>query len=529
MRTPMSNSKPQSLSILIPATLALFALPAAAQLDLERSGGTLGANVSWHVQATPPVSTVYALIPSLQSGPTPLALIDPADPRLLGVGLDLPTLWTAGLTGPTGAADVTFPLPANPSLQGLGLYAQALSITGTSATFVDQVSNATGVTLGASGSTEPTLGALGVELAGHTSTLLADGRVLFAGGAGSTGGGAVSVPGNRLYLYDPQTEKFSASAATLTVERAAHTATLLADGRVLLVGGTDPLSTPLASAEIFDPVTETVTPAAAMPGPRVAHTATLLADGRVFVAGGANGFNLADPLSSIGNILASSLVYNPSTNSWSSGPNLPDPRVGHAASRLTDGRVLLTGGLIVQNILFIGPVPSITADARYYNPGSNSFSDAPDFGGARALHAQVTLADGRVLVAGGAQLDILSLGVTTLSSTRVFSGGGWANGGNLSEPRVYAVAADLGDGSAVVLGGLTNVDTATGSGASSFNVDRSSSNFSVWTVADTLEQPRVIPTATAIEGGARVLIGSFGVDPLTGLPSTDTRAELFIR
>src|SRR5262245_29379580 len=73
--------------------------------------------------------------------------------------------------------------------------------------------------------------------------------------------------------------------------RAAHTATTLLDGRVLIVGGL--ASNATASAELFDPTTRRFSATASLRTPRASHTATLLADGRVLIAGGYNGTWLA--------------------------------------------------------------------------------------------------------------------------------------------------------------------------------------------------------------------------------------------
>jgi N-acetylneuraminic acid mutarotase len=474
----------------------------AAQVELVRVNGQLGALVQYFVSADP--GQLYVLMPSFQTGPLPLALLDPGDPRVLGIGLDLQSAWAFAPLDVFGNGAVSYPLPNSAALQGLPLYAQAITLPGV-ATLVDDISPRNGFALCFNNTTALTVGDLPVAIAGHTATALDDGRVLIAGG-GATDAQGAAVPGDRLYLFDPQTQEFSTSSATLITARAAHTATLLADGRVLLLGGSDDNSLPLASAELYDPSSDSVSAAAPMPGPRVAHTATRLGDGRVFVACGANGFDLADPLAGLGNILSSTLVYNPANNTWSSGPSFPRPRVGHAASLLADGRVLLTGGLEVTQIIFIGPVPSITADARYYQPSNNTLQDAPDFSGARALHTQTTLPDGRVLVAGGATLDILSLSITTFDTVRLFASGGWSNVASLAQPRVYAQSVVTSGGGLVVVGGLQAVDTTGGSANPATAIEASSGAFGSWTSTATLSQPRVIPTATAIDGGQRVLV-----------------------
>ena len=117
----------------------------------------------------------------------------------------------------------------------------------------------------------------------HTATLLASGKVLVAGGASTLA----------LELYDPTTGTFSAATGTLSAQRFSHTASLLADGRVLLAGGktSDPAAsgTVLGTAELFDPATGTLTTTSAMTQGRYYHSAAVLADGKVLLVGGIGG------------------------------------------------------------------------------------------------------------------------------------------------------------------------------------------------------------------------------------------------
>jgi len=86
----------------------------------------------------------------------------------------------------------------------------------------------------------------------------------------------------------------------MTSARSGHTATLLADGTVLVAGGSDATGA-LSSAERYDPLTDTWSPAPLVVMPRIGHTATLLASGLVLVGGGANAasgtMELYDPFS----------------------------------------------------------------------------------------------------------------------------------------------------------------------------------------------------------------------------------------
>src|SRR5436309_12430119 len=90
-------------------------------------------------------------------------------------------------------------------------------------------------------------------------------------------------------LYNPQTGTWRYTAHKMTMPRAAHTATLLPDGRVLLAGGFLPSGDNLNTAEIFDPTTEQFQPVASLNEARRSNPAVALSDGRVMVVGGYNG------------------------------------------------------------------------------------------------------------------------------------------------------------------------------------------------------------------------------------------------
>jgi len=114
----------------------------------------------------------------------------------------------------------------------------------------------------------------------HTATLLPDGKVLVAGGAGI---GTY----NSAELFDPLTGSWS-NTAPMSVIRLYHTATLLRDGRVLVAGGWNSPMGALSESELYDPATGTWSVVGSMTVPRENHTATLLADGMVLSAGGSS-------------------------------------------------------------------------------------------------------------------------------------------------------------------------------------------------------------------------------------------------
>jgi len=116
-----------------------------------------------------------------------------------------------------------------------------------------------------------------------TATLLPDGRVLIVAGINN------DVCVGTAEIYDPTSNVFTASKSTIT-PRHFHTATLLPNGLVLIAGGVNSATNvnTLADAQLYDPATDTFTSAGSMGTARYYHTATLLADGRVLIAGGYN-------------------------------------------------------------------------------------------------------------------------------------------------------------------------------------------------------------------------------------------------
>ena len=217
-----------------------------------------------------------------------------------------------------------------------------------------------------------------IQRIGHAAIRLTNGQVLIAGGQQQTNGPASA----SAEIFDPATNTWSNAASILTA-RFGHTATLLSNGQVLIVGGASGPQFPvpaLTSAEIYDPATKTWSNAAPLAVPRAYHTATTLLDGRVLVCGGG-------PLS------AGAEIFNPATGAWSSGGNLTIQRADHTMSLLVSGQVLVAGGVGVG-----GPL----AHAEIYDPASNSWLPTASLSTARYTHtATLHPPSGQVIVAGG--------------------------------------------------------------------------------------------------------------------------------
>ncbi|MDC0681453.1 Kelch repeat-containing protein [Sorangium atrum] len=256
----------------------------------------------------------------------------------------------------------------------------------------------------------------------HTATLLPDGRVLIAGG--------VSAADRRSHLasaaiYDPALDAWL-PAAPMSKQRSVHTATLLADGRVLVTGGASGGAEWVSSAELYDPATDAWTPAATMISARSSHTATLLADGRVLAAGG------APPGGAPG---ATAELYDPVSDTWSPTPAASVARSGHAAARLRDGRVLIVGGRNIET--------GVLSSVEIYDPTTGAWTPGPDMLRARWMHTASLLEDGDVLVIGydregEAETYDPEANAWTLASNK------------MSSPRVSNTATRLCDGRVLV-------------------------------------------------------------------------------
>jgi len=227
---------------------------------------------------------------------------------------------------------------------------------------------------------------------------------------------------------------------------------MVAGGTTTLTGLNPTVAGTLSSVEIYDPTTGTWSPGPSLGGARLAPALTSLPNTDMMVTGGIEiGFFGPQPASAVSTTAVE--FYSLAANSWSPGPSMNGGRGGHVYNTVTllDGRILLTGGQLVSSIQTMANAP-VTATVDIYDPVSNSWT-ASSMISARAQHAATVLADGRVVVTGGAQG---SLGAPTpIAGVELFDPvtNTWTAQPNLLTPRSGHVAHLQPDGLLVLFGG----------------------------------------------------------------------------
>ena len=217
--------------------------------------------------------------------------------------------------------------------------------------------------------------------AAHTATRLSDGKVLILGGFREEGTSEIAIASAE--IFDPASNTFTPTS-DMNEPRNGHTATLLPNGRVLLAGGWNQQGR-TATAELFDPQTGTFEYTGSLMAPRQGLTATLLHNGQVLIAGGDSARNAPQ---------LTAELYDPATETFIPTGRLKDGRFGHTATLLADGKVLLVGGTSGHD--------NILASAEIYDPEMGQFSPTRDAILIRYKHTAVLLNDGNVLILGGA-------------------------------------------------------------------------------------------------------------------------------
>ncbi|CAF5034708.1 unnamed protein product, partial [Rotaria sp. Silwood1] len=219
----------------------------------------------------------------------------------------------------------------------------------------------------------------------------------------------------------------------MTIGRFYHTASVLANGKVLVAGGNgydaNGYRSYLSSSELYDPETGIWTKTGNMSAIRYDHTASVLANGKVLVAGG-HGY---DGYGSWGPLYSSEL-YDPATGIWTKTGNMTVGRSYHTASVLVNGKILVASGDGYDGYYYWGLLNS----SELYDPATGIWTKTGNMNIERRYHTASVLADGKVLVAGGYRTGGYSYG-ENLNSTELYdpTTGNWTKAANMNIGRRY--------------------------------------------------------------------------------------------
>ena len=322
----------------------------------------------------------------------------------------------------------------------------------------------------------------------HTATLLQDGRVLVVGGYDGEAIGAVEI-------YDPNTGTWVYSQP-LQTPRSHHTATLLQNGTVLVVGGYGISDPTLKSVEIFDPSTETWRYTASKRVGTYEHTATLLPNGKVLLAGGF----------SIDRYVADSEIYDPGTEKWTTTGSLNEARGFHTSTLLINDRVLAAGGQTgLEN-------DSMTlSSAELYDPDSGTWRLTGSLNESR-YYFSATLLDSDLVLAAGGKDDTGYLDISELYDPEIES---WTYTGSMHDRRGLHCASLLSDGSVLIASGESisgeTLIYLTGS-------EKYDPVSGTWTATSAVHAERSVYTATVLDDGRVLVAGGYdGIKVIDGV------------
>ncbi len=348
-------------------------------------------------------------------------------------------------------------------------------------------------------------GSLNVARYNHTATLLPSGEVLVTGGIGLNG---VYTSLASAELYDPKKGKWTLTGS-MSAGRTSFTATLLQNGEVLVVGGSDYEVSCYGTAELYNPSTGQWTLTGSMTQPRCLHSATLLPSGKVLVSGGVNSIYSSNTATVNG-----AEIYNPETGTWTSTGSLNVSRAEAATLLLDDGDVLSAGG---YNNTGNNAQNTYLASAELYHPSTQAWTLTSSISGAVGVPATpALLTNGDALIADDAQFYVPS------SAT-------WPATGPLltiAYPPTKAVALD--NGNVLATGSQcksTNKDYSCGVGPTNVAGLYSFSQNS-WSQTGGMIYPRFSHTMTVLSSGEVLVAGGFYRSPTNALEVLSS-AELY--
>ena len=278
------------------------------------------------------------------------------------------------------------------------------------------------------------------------------------------------------------------AVASLPKESSNHTATLMPDGRVFVVGGRG-FNGILSSTVSYDVTQNIWTTLPSLASARQDHTATLLPSGKLLIAGGFGG----GIQTFAGNVLSSAELYDAGTDAWISTGTLALARMSHTATLLPSGKVVIAGG-----ITFVNSMYSQTASVESYDPVSNSWSTLASMPAARSEHTSTRLSNGKIFIVGG------SAGGIYLNSAVIYdtTTNTWVSAANLNFSRANHGASLLANGKVLVVGG-------SGDSGSLFSAEIYDPGTNTWQIASPMLAKRTRFSMSQLSTGKVLVSGGY--------------------
>ncbi|WP_224362718.1 Kelch repeat-containing protein [Hyalangium versicolor] len=386
------------------------------------------------------------------------------------------------------------------------------------------------------------------NIKGSTATVLPSGKVLFAGRHDDDG--AYSGYGtnfNQALLYDPANGTWTATGNMLQ-PRSNHSAFLLSSGKVFVLAGrtNDGISNAyLATAELYDPATGTWSSAGTMPQLVADPKAVELASGKVLIAGGYYPYypNSGD--------VATAQIYNPTTNSWSLTNPMTTARYGHSIVRLASGKVLVasgscgilcgtsrlsaelydpdtgtwsaTGGITTYasealiSLLPSGHVALVgESQVQMYDPALGTWQVTGTLSTSRTSSSRVLLPSNEILVAGGYAWNQSTGNITNYySSAELVTFPTWKVSASMGTARGSHTITLLNTGKVLAAGGSDGTATTATTELYTPSTD-------TWVSTGSMVAPRESHSATLLASGRVLVVG--GISTTTGT-AYDTAEE----
>jgi len=325
---------------------------------------------------------------------------------------------------------------------------------------------------------------------GSTTTLLNNGKVLVVGGTNSVKGKLSSAE-----VYDPLTNKWSFTGS-MNSARSFHNAVLLSDGKVLISGGDGINNTPISSAEIYDPITGEWSITGSMVVARTSHTMTLLTSNKVLITGGFSFGLLSDTAE----------IYDIESGLWALTNPINRVKKDHQATLLPNGNVLITGGYTPSDYI---------TEVEIFDYLSETWTDCSPMNTARRNHSATLLENGEILVAGGDR--------TTNSTAELYDPitNTWTTTGSLNTNREGGQSATLLlNGKFLITGGYdayTNTFTD--------NTELYDPSTGLWEFTGSMNSGRFFSNTVLLQDGNLMVVGGASKD--TGIVKYLDSTEIY--